>query len=183
MIVQEKVWIITLLGVGLVALTFLFVIVQAGKSPASDPAPEKAHVHVLQRWWFLALVVLGVAIAFSTLRPFPIASQQAQSPIAQIVNAIGHQWAWELSRSTVTAGIPVEFDVTGADVNHGFAIYGQDDRILAQTQAMPGYTNRLRYTFTQPGTYHVMCLEYCGLGHHGMMATFEVVADAPGGKP
>jgi heme/copper-type cytochrome/quinol oxidase subunit 2 len=28
-----------------------------------------------------------------------------------------------------------------------------------------------------------MCLEYCGLGHHGMMATFEVVAANHGGRP
>jgi len=182
MIVQEKVWIITLLGVGLVALTFLFVIVQAGKPPISDLAPEKAHAHVLQRWWFLALVVLGVAIAFSTLRPFPIASQQAQSPTAQIVNAIGHQWAWELSRSKVTAGIPVEFDVTGADVNHGFAIYGPNDRIVTQVQAMPGFTNRLLYTFTEPGKYRVLCLEYCGVAHHGMAAEFDVVAADDGGR-
>jgi cytochrome c oxidase subunit 2 len=181
MIVQEKVWIITLLGVGLVTLTFLFVIVQARKSPDPEPTPAKAHV--IQRWWFLALLVLGVGVAYATLRPFPVASQQAPSPTAQVVAAIGHQWAWELEPSTVTVGVPVEFDVTGADVNHGLAIYGQDDRILAQTQAMPGYTNRLRYTFTQPGTYRVMCLEYCGLGHHSMMATIEVVAGNRGGQP
>jgi cytochrome c oxidase subunit 2 len=32
------------------------------------------------------------------------------------------------------------------------------------------------YTFDQPGTYTVQCLEYCGLGHAPMKATFEVVA-------
>jgi cytochrome c oxidase subunit 2 len=181
MIVQDEVWIITLVGVGLVALTFLLVIVQAGRPPAVDAAPAKAYV--LQRWWLIVLVVFGVVITGATLRPFPIPSQQTQSSTAQIVNATGHQWSWELSQSHVTAGTPVEFDVTGADVNHGFAIYGLDNRIIAQTQAMPGYTNRLRYTFTQPGTYHVMCLEYCGLGHHGMMAKFEVVAANPEGRP
>jgi cytochrome c oxidase subunit II len=181
MIVQDEVWIITLVGVGLVALTFLLVIVQAGRPPAVDASPAKAYV--LQRWWLLVLVVLGVAITAATLRPFPIPAQHTESSTAQIVKATGHQWSWELSQTHVTAGTPVEFDVTGADVNHGFAIYGLDDRILAQTQAMPGYTNRLRYTFTQPGTYHVMCLEYCGLGHHGMMATFEVVAAKHGGRP
>ncbi|HXT48597.1 MAG TPA: hypothetical protein VN717_08130 [Gemmatimonadaceae bacterium] len=181
MIIQDKVWIITLVGVGLVALTFLLVIVQAGKPPAVEPAPAKAYV--LQRWWLLLLVAFGVVITAATLRPFPIPRQQSQSLTAQIVRATGHQWSWELSQTHVTAGTPVEFDVTGADVNHGFAIYGLDNRILAQTQAMPGYTNRLRYTFTQPGTYHVMCLEYCGLGHHGMTATFEVVAANQGGTP
>jgi hypothetical protein len=38
-------------------------------------------------------------------------------------------------------------------VNLGFAIYDPDFEIVAQTQAMPGYINVLRYTFTEPGTY------------------------------
>ena len=45
---------------------------------------------------------------------------------------------------------------------------------------MPGHTNRLAYTFTQPGKYRVLCLEYCGLAHHGMMTEFEVVAAKEG---
>ncbi|MBS0570042.1 MAG: cytochrome oxidase, partial [Proteobacteria bacterium] len=84
------------------------------------------------------------------------------------------------SNTTLTAGSPVEFRVTSADVNHGFAIYAPDGRIAIQTQAMPGFTNKILYTFTQPGTYKVMCLEYCGLGHAPMTAQFEVVA-AQGG--
>jgi heme/copper-type cytochrome/quinol oxidase subunit 2 len=44
--------------------------------------------------------------------------------------------------------VPVEFQVTSADVNHGFGIYDRSGRLLAQTQAMPGITNRLVYTFS-----------------------------------
>jgi cytochrome c oxidase subunit 2 len=47
-------------------------------------------------------------------------------------------------------------------------------RIVAQTQAMPGYTNVLRYTFTEAGTYRVLCLEYCGAAHHVMAADIKV---------
>jgi cytochrome c oxidase subunit 2 len=61
-------------------------------------------------------------------------------------------------------------------VNHGFALYDPDMRIVAQTQAMPGYTNVLRYTFREPGVYRVLCLEYCGVGHHEMTAEIKVSA-------
>ncbi|HEY8011582.1 MAG TPA: cytochrome oxidase [Rudaea sp.] len=178
---QDEVWIITLIGVGLVALAFVWVIVQSARPPGPQQVHEKAHA--LRRWWFLALVVLGIGIACATLRPFPIADQQTNAQSAQIVDAIGRQWSWQLSRTRVDAGIPVEFDVSSGDVNHGFAIYGPDNRILAQTQAMPGFTNRLLYTFTQPGKYRVLCLEYCGLAHHNMVAEFEVVAAATGVQP
>ena len=43
---------------------------------------------------------------------------------------------------------------------------------------MPGVTNRLVHTFTQPGKYRILCLEYCGLAHHGMILEFDVVAGA-----
>ena len=47
-------------------------------------------------------------------------------------------------------------------------------QMVAQTQAMPGYVNRLQYTFATPGTYHILCLEYCGLVHHAMMTDLVV---------
>jgi heme/copper-type cytochrome/quinol oxidase subunit 2 len=32
----------------------------------------------------------------------------------------------------------------------------------------------LRYTFTEPGVYQVLCLEYCGLAHHEMNGQIKV---------
>ncbi len=173
MIVQDQIWFLTLTGIGLVSLVFIWVVVQAGK-PADSAQVQKAS-HAIRRWWFLALVVLGVGGAYATLKPFPIADQSASSQTAQIVDVVGRQWLWTLSQKQIKAGIPVQFNVTSTDVNHGFAIYGPNDRIVTQTQAMPGFINRLHYTFTQPGTYRVMCLEYCGVAHHGMVTEFEVV--------
>ena len=68
----------------------------------------------------------------------------------------------------------VEFRVTTLDVNHGFSLYAPDGHLVAQTQAMPGYVNRLRVTFDQPGTYTVLCLEFCGMSHHRMRGVVEV---------
>jgi cytochrome c oxidase subunit 2 len=48
--------------------------------------------------------------------------------------------------------------------------------MVAQAQAMPGYVNRLQVRFTEAGEYEVLCLEYCGLAHHGMRAVIKVRA-------
>jgi len=181
MITQDHVWMWTLAGIGVVTLAFVFVIVNASK-PA-DPSTVQKHAYAIRRWWFLALVLLGVGVAYASLKPFPIADQHAQAESAQVVAAVGRQWSWQLSQNRIELGKPVQFDVTSVDVNHGFAIYGPNDRIVTQVQAMPGFTNRLLYTFTEPGKYRVMCLEYCGLAHHGMVTEFEVVAAGNGGKP
>jgi cytochrome c oxidase subunit 2 len=71
-------------------------------------------------------------------------------------------------------GAAVEFRVTSLDVNHNFALYGPQRRLLAQTQAMPGYVNRLRVRLVTPGRYEVLCLEYCGAGHHLMQTELNV---------
>jgi cytochrome c oxidase subunit 2 len=75
---------------------------------------------------------------------------------------------------TVPAGTPIEFRVTTLDVNHGLSLYAPDGHLVAQTQAMPGYMNRLRVTFDQAVTYTVLCLEFCGMSHHRMRGVVEV---------
>jgi len=182
MTLQDQIWLITLLGLGVVTLGFLFVIVRAGK-PADPQQAQRLpdRVRTIRRWLFLALVVLGIGVAWATLNPFPIPKQQVSLKTPQAVDVIGYQWRWELSRNQVEAGTPVEFRVTSADVNHGFALYAPDGRIVIQTQAMPGYTNRLLYTFREPGRYRILCMEYCGLVHHAMITEIEVVA--AGGDP
>lgn len=177
MTLQDVIWTIALVGMGLVALGFVHVIIQAGK-PADDAASRKsAHTaHALQAWLFAILFVGFVAGSWATLRHFPIPPQNGGLDVKQVVDVVGRQWSWQMTPATVKAGSPVEFRVTSDDVNHGFALYAPDGRIVTQTQAMPGFTNKLLYTFTTPGTYTVQCLEYCGLGHAPMKTTLEVVA-------
>ena len=175
MTMQNDAWAISLAGIGLVTLLFIFVIAQAGKA-APDPTGIPKKAYALRRPFFWALIILGIGVAYGTLRTFPIPNQQGALHPAQIVTVVAHQWSWEISPGPIQAGVPIEFDVASADVNHGFAIFDAHDRLLTQTQAMPGYINRLIYTFAQPGTYRVMCLEYCGVAHYGMMDELHVVA-------
>jgi cytochrome c oxidase subunit II len=170
---QDQVWSITIAGIGGVALVFLYVISQATRQ--AEAAQVQARANAIRRWYFPTLLALGVGVTAATLAPFPIPNQHTSSQARQVVKAVGQQWGWQLSPGPIETGAPVEFQVTSADVNHGFGIYDAGGRLLAQTQAMPGITNRLVYTFTQPGKYRVLCLEYCGLVHHGMMLEFDVI--------
>jgi cytochrome c oxidase subunit 2 len=140
---------------------------------------------------FLFFVSLGIILlTFLALTlphlPYPA---EASTP-DRIVQAVGKQYAWSLTEgttptlanwdtafspeTTVPAGAVVEFRVTTLDVNHGFSLYAPDGSLMAQTQAMPGYVNRLRVVFDKPGTYAVLCLEFCGMSHHRMRGVVEV---------
>ena len=177
MILQDRVWLIVLSGMGLVTLAFIYVIIQAGR-PADEAEARHAYKtsNKLRRWLFWTLAVAYVAVSYVSLHHFPIPPQHGPLPATQVVTVVGHQWMWQLSTTKIELGVPVEFQVTSADVNHDFAIYGPDGRIVVQAQAMPGYTNKILHTFNTPGTYTIKCLEYCGIGHDVMAANLTVAA-------
>src|SRR5699024_6351278 len=85
------------------------------------------------------------------------------------------QFGYEMEQKEFQVGETVKFNVTTADVTHGFGIYNPDMELIAQTQAMPEYENTIYVTFDEPGTYKVLCLEYCGLAHHLMADEITIV--------
>lgn len=172
---QELAWHWTVLLISIVIITFALAAV--GSRKKSDYGPIQSRGYRIRSWFFIALLVLGIPILFGTLVFPSLPYASATAPAAkeyQIVHAVGHQWRWELDNTRLKVNQPVEFRVASGDVNHGFGIYDSSLHLLTQIQAMPGYTNIMRYTFQTPGTYKVMCLEYCGLAHHGMLAELTV---------
>jgi cytochrome c oxidase subunit 2 len=171
---QDIAWQATVILVIAVLVLFAWVALRA--SQRSDYEAIRGRATHLRTVVFWGLVILCTPIIVYSLADLPYPRRDSQSGSAEVITATGHQWRWELSKNQVVAGKPVEFHVTTGDVTHGFGIYDPQLRLVAQTQAMPGYTNVLRHTFKQPGDYKILCLEYCGLAHHGMMAELTVVA-------
>ncbi|HEX7383485.1 MAG TPA: hypothetical protein VF291_04185 [Burkholderiaceae bacterium] len=172
MTTQSVAWITSLILMTLVVAVFARVCVGAGR------AGDVEHPYRGRGIVFWGLLGAGAVITFATLEPWPMtayASAATTLAPAKVVEAVGHQWRWELSDDTVPVGRPVEFRVAASDVNHGFAIYRDATHLVAQTQAMPGFVNRLRVTFEHPGEYEVLCLEYCGVAHHGMRTVIKAV--------
>lgn len=156
-------------------LIFLYVVKGAGTTQDYAPIQESGVRFRARLFW--ALVVLGVIVGAATLQRLPYDSHVGDAtPTA--IDVVGHQWYWTISQTEIKAGEPVVFNVTSADVNHGMGIYNSDLVLLAQTQAMPGYTNRLEHTFQSPGIYKILCLELCGLAHHAMVSEINVIAQA-----
>ncbi len=172
---QTVAWIWSLMFMAVIAAAFLWVAAGASTPAGAKPDPEPAYRWRARLFW--AVIVAGVVLTFGTLWEWPIAGHAEAAPKPDVViKATGHQWRWELDRDTVKVGELVEFQVAASDVNHGFAIYQGKNRVVAQAQAMPGYVNKLRVRFNEPGEYEILCLEYCGVAHHGMRAVVKVRA-------
>jgi cytochrome c oxidase subunit 2 len=155
--------------------TLLLVVFAAVARSAESSASADDIASATARWrrtvlWTLVLLFVPVIGYSLTKMPYTSGSQ----PAVVIVEATGHQWAWTVTPDTVPVGQPVDIRVTGTDVNHGFGLFDASNRLITQTQAMPGFTNVIHYTFSAPGTYRILCLEYCGLGHHTMFSQLVV---------
>jgi cytochrome c oxidase subunit 2 len=125
-----------------------------------------------ERTWFGVVVVLLVVLLFATIFFTPYGKSQESAP--QEVNVQARQFAFIVDRSRIRAGEKVKFHLTSADVNHGFAVFDSHNKFLFQVQVMPEKTTDYVYTFEHPGTYRIVCFEYCGSGHDQMQGQLTV---------
>jgi len=154
----------------LLTLCFFWVLRRtAMPAPLENLAPG---AYKLRNRLFVLALLVGALVTGFTLLPWPHDAHATQ--VTRHIDVKARQWAWELSDQTARVGEVIEFRVTSEDVNHGFALYDEQQRMVAQIQAMPGFVNKVRYQFTAPGVYKVLCLEYCGVAHHGMVADIQV---------
>lgn len=159
------------MAAGVLAI-FLFVALSSARSTLEQSAVQSVWYRIRTIWFWLLLVAAVVAF-FVTTPFFPYAAGLAHGR-AKHVTVIARQYAFQDLPQSIPYGTPVVFDVTSADVNHGFGIYDPRGELIAQVQAMPGYVNHLRMTFKERGKYTVRCMEYCGIDHYLMKSHFEV---------
>lgn len=125
-------------------------------------------------WTAAPAVILAVLLGF-TLQTMGAVKAVPSSNILN-VKAIGHQWWWEFrypDQNIVTAEelvVPVntniEVSVESNDVEHGFWV----PELFGKVDAVPGYTNRVRFTPTTASQYYYggQCTQFCGLEHAQM---------------
>ncbi|OMP77003.1 MULTISPECIES: cytochrome c oxidase subunit II [unclassified Chitinophaga] len=122
--------------------------------------------------FFFALLynVFARKIDVPTCIPYQASFQQ--SLVKQVDNThyevyvIAKMWAFDPAEITIPVGSTVDFYLSSADVVHGFNI----ERKGVNLMAVPGAVNKVTVKFTDYGTYRIVCHEYCGAGHHNMMA-------------
>ena len=163
---QTLILIVTLRGMrGVLALIMRAVLATEGPEPSANAPKTRSKV-------IWSMVVLGLVVSVTSLREWP--HTQAGGD-ALVVNIESGQWWWDTDTTEIPLGQQVEFRVTTEDVNQGLGIYNSDMQLLVQVQAMPSYTNKVVYTFEEPGTYQILCMEFCGIAHHAMTYEFDVV--------
>ncbi len=169
---------------GIITLVFVMVFLSSKNADANQTGMKNA---LQKRLLFLLILFVALAILASVTLPKSPYYQYKDEQPAKVVHVAAGQFYFLMSHNAIDPAAPngepsvelpanelVEFRVTSLDVNHDFAIYNANNKLVTQTQAMPGYVNSLRWKFKDPGQYVIYCLEYCGPGHQIMKSTFTV---------
>jgi cytochrome c oxidase subunit 2 len=153
------------------------------------------HIHRYERWWMTAgisMLVLFLGIIFAAaifdnmnppsgmmqIDPTKVASTPPFDKPGLRQTSPGHYEAYYVaqifsftpSKIEIPAGSTVTFFVTSPDVVHGFNIA----RTGINMMVVPGWVNSATHTFKTPGSYLLLCNEYCGISHENMFASIEV---------
>jgi cytochrome c oxidase subunit 2 len=150
-------------------------------SPASrDPLPE-----TLSREWEIGWTTATLFIALFIFWWAGSADLHlSEIPKGALeIHVVGKQWMWkvqhpsgasEINTLHAPAGVPVKLIVTSRDVIHSFYI----PAFRLKRDAVPGRYNETWFQALRPGTYDLLCSEYCGLDHSAMRGQV-VVLSAP----
>jgi cytochrome c oxidase subunit II len=98
---------------------------------------------------------------------------------AMVVQAIGRMWEWEFDYGNgmkttdlvLPVNKPVRVNLKSEDVNHSLFI----PAFRVKEDVIPGYDNYLWFIPTIVGEYEILCTEYCGLLHSGMLAKAKIL--------
>ena len=123
--------------------------------------------------WLVIMVVVLFALLLGTI--FYVPYGDTAGPRGQFVRVTGVQYNWAIDvPQPLVVGRPVTFVARSRDVAHGFGVYNPKGTLIFQAQVVAEHEQKIVHTFTDPGVYEVLCLEYCGAGHHKMVSKFEV---------
>jgi cytochrome c oxidase subunit 2 len=90
-------------------------------------------------------------------------------PAGADVYLVARLWSW-YPILELEAGKSYRLHLMSMDWLHGFSLQPENINI----EVHPGYEHVLTVTPTAPGTYGIVCNEYCGINHHTMTSKLYV---------
>ncbi len=174
--IAGKQLIILVLDIALSAIVIVAFawVVASTRRPTAQSAVQSGGYRLRRSWgWFYGVLLAGAFTATIWSIPYAWAQPAQGSSDPLVVHVVAHQFSFTMPQR-LPADRLIKFVVTSSDVNHGFGIYDPQGRLLGQVQAMPDYSNVFYFTFRQPGTYTIRCMELCGVGHSDMFQKLAI---------
>jgi len=173
------------LFLGIVAFSFSFLILllilyfsfRYRRRPGVVAAPVKNSLSLELLWTAVPLSL--TAVMFTWGSGLYMHNRQAP-PDAMNIYVVGKQWMWtvehlegrrEIGELHVPAGRPVKLILASQDVIHDFFI----PAFRVKQDVVPGRYSTLWFEATRIGDYRLVCSQYCGTQHSGMIGHVVVM--------
>ena len=164
----------------LVSLTVIYFAVKYRKRPGHR-AHQIEGSHVLEITW--SVLPMGAFLIFFAWGAVIYFQERTPPRDAMEVYTVAKQWMWkfehpegtrEINALHVPTGRDVKIIMTSQDVIHSFFV----PAFRIKQDVVPGRYTTAWFRATKPGTYHLLCAEYCGTQHSGMIGDVVVMEPA-----
>ena len=158
----------------LVESMLLFTVLRHRNRPPQSAVQFHGNTKLEIAWTAAPAVILAVVMGATLQTMGQVRAVTSENVLR--VTAVGHQWWWEFrypDLGIVTANemiVPVntviEVALESVDVEHGFWA----PELFGKMDAVPGYTNRVRFTPTvvRNDYFGGQCTQFCGVQHAQM---------------
>jgi cytochrome c oxidase subunit 2 len=173
----------TTAGIFVVVMGLIIYAVVRFRHRPDDDGKEPPQVYgsnPVEAAWTTIPFLIVVVLALTTTRIIHAVQDAPKPPGALNVQAIGHQWWWEIRYpdlglvtanelhvpvSTAEKRVPTFIDLRSADVAHSFWV----PRLAGKTDLIPNKINSMWIEPERTGVYLGQCSQYCGVQHAYML--------------
>lgn len=154
------------------------------KSDPPDAIGLQIHdSHSLELWWTVIPTIFVIVLAIYSVKIWYGIEVAAPPSTGITVESIGHQWYYTFRYPGIhgeitdamhlQVGVPVRLEVTSTDVIHSFWV----PAMRLKADMIPGSINTLEFTPLYPGSYQIICTEFCGTEHSTMDKQKVIIED------
>jgi cytochrome c oxidase subunit 2 len=175
-------WISAFFFTVIAVVTVVFVIRYRQRPSRPAPEPSPSHSTRLEVFWSaVPLVLVFVIFGMSTTTWVEMTEARTGGPAPLKLQVTARRWSWWFdhpggkgsAEMHLVAGRPAELVMASTDVLH--SLYVPEFRL--KQDVVPGRFTRMVFTPTAPGTFPVLCAEYCGTDHSSMSTKVVVHPD------
>ncbi len=144
----------------------------------ADQAAEEAPNHnlALEVIWTAIPVIVSIALFVVGFKSFMNIATPPRN--AYEISVIGQKWNWFFTYPNgyvsdelhVPVDTPVQLVMTSEDVIHSLWV----PAFRVKKDVVPGRYTKTWFEAHEPGTYPLLCTEYCGTGHSDMLSVVTV---------
>lgn len=168
-------WVSVFFFVLIVAAAVYFVVRYRQKDPTEQVTGPTHNMPLEITWSVIPLILVGLMFWWGFTAYLDIKTPPEN---AMNIDVLAAQWSWEFKYPGgntdkdlhVPVDTPVVLTMTSQDVIHSLYI----PAFRKKMDVVPGRYQKLWFQATQPGTYPLLCTEYCGTSHSDMLANVVV---------